>query len=192
MSAETVVPKTVVPETDVSETSSPTAGVREIRAPRREELGQLVELCREHAAYEKGELGPRFRADTLGDWLFAPRPRVHCLVAVAEELVGYATWNREFSTWSAGEFIHMDCLYVRSAWRSQGLGARLLEAVIEAGALAGLAHLEWQSPAWNTGALRFYRRHGAHGSEKVRFRLDLPRERVADPSHREAGKLGGP
>ena len=145
-----------------------------LRAPRRDELDRLVELCAEHAAYERAPYHPDGKREALAEYLFGPAPRAHCLVAEASsELAGYGTWSREFSTWGAAEYLHLDCLYFRPAWRGQGLGARMLGELKEICQAQALSHLEWQSPAWNEAALRFYRREGATGSEKVRFRLEV-------------------
>ena len=81
-------------------------------------------------------------------------------------MAGYATWSREFSTWAGAEYVHLDCLYVDEAHRSGGHGRRLIEAVI---AEADGVPLQWQTPAWNTRAQRFYDRLGAHGTDKIRY-----------------------
>ena len=35
----------------------------------------------------------------------------------------------------------------------------------------GLAQVQWQTPAWNRDAVRFYERLGAVGTDKMRFSL---------------------
>lgn len=141
-----------------------------LRPLRQSELDALVELCAEHADYERADYAPEGKRDALAGYLFGPDPRAHCLVAASgDELVGYATWSREFSTWKAAEYLHMDCLYVRSELRGRGIGKRLLRAIAETCLREGLSHMEWQSPRWNEGAIRFYRREGASSTEKLRF-----------------------
>jgi GNAT superfamily N-acetyltransferase len=49
----------------------------------------------------------------------------------------------------------------------------LLQAAIEEARRQQIDHLEWQTPAWNEDAIRFYRRQGASHANKVRFRLTL-------------------
>lgn len=153
-----------------------------IRPLAADELDQLVELCAEHAAYERADYAPDGKKEALARYLLGPTPRASCLVAAAANgLAGYATWSPEFSTWGAGEYLHMDCLYLRPAWRGQGLGADFLRRLAEICIAAGLAHMEWQSPIWNEDALRFYRRAGATTKEKARLQLD-PRRVLIDPS----------
>ena len=89
-------------------------------------------------------------------------------------LSGYATATIDFSTWRAAPFMHLDCLFVRGAHRGQGVGRRLMQAVIEKARVRGIQELQWQTPDWNTDADRFYRRIGAIARAKLRYSLQLP------------------
>jgi GNAT superfamily N-acetyltransferase len=146
-----------------------------VRRARRDDLPALVALCAAHADYERADYAPAGKAQRLERVLFAASPRLHAWVASGGDgLVGYATAATEFSTWTAGEFLHMDCLYVRDGERGAGIGAALLQAVLRFARAQGIAQVQWQTPAWNRDAARFYRRHGALGSDKTRFVMDLP------------------
>ena len=135
------------------------------------DLEELVDLCAEHAEYERAPYHRAGKRAALEGFFLGESPRARCLIAqTGAGLAGYATWSREFSTWGACEYAHLDCLYLRTDWRGQGMGTALLGAVADAAAREGLAHMEWQSPIWNKGALRFYRREGGVGVEKVRFK----------------------
>ncbi|MGP3950192.1 hypothetical protein [Streptomyces sp. 7N604] len=37
----------------------------------------------------------------------------------------------------------------------------------------GLTEVQWQTPAWNEGAARFYERLGARAKEKLRYSLPV-------------------
>ena len=133
------------------------------------DLPHVAELAAEHAAYEKAALPAKDLAERLADTLFGrPQPLLLCLVAELPggELAGYATCAPEFATWQGRRYLHLDCLFLRAEHRGQGLGALLFEAILaEAGAL-GLEEVQWNTPAWNAGAIRFYDRLGATGVEK--------------------------
>ena len=134
------------------------------------DLPALARLCSAHALYEGAEPPAPGQAERLAHLLFTAPPRLRCVVAAdGEELVGYATWSLECSTWRAAEYAHLDCLYLEEAQRGRGLGRALLERVAARAAAAGATHLEWQTPAWNAGAIRFYERLGAVGRDKKRF-----------------------
>ena len=141
-----------------------------IREARPEDLGEITRLCAAHAAYERLVLTFDGHGDRLGQALFGPRPRLGCLVAGrAGRLDAYVTFAREYSTWRAAPFLHVDCLYVVASRRDEGIGRRLMETVARSAAAQGLTDLEWQTPAWNTLAARFYERLGASGLPKVRY-----------------------
>lgn len=138
------------------------------------DLPELVELIREHARCERAT-EPRPDLQTaLAAWLFVPRPRIRVLVAVQDEaLVGYASWSLEASTWQAAEYAHLDCLFLRDSVRGRGAGSLLMDAVTTDARAAGAGELQWQTPEWNDGAIRFYRRTGAREAAKARFTLPL-------------------
>ena len=55
--------------------------------------------------------------------------------------------------------------------RDGGVGKLLAHAVIELARERGSGELQWQTPAWNSGAIRFYSRLGARQQSKERFTL---------------------
>ena len=132
-------------------------------------------MMRDHARYERaGDLRSDLR-DALLRSLFVPEPRLRVLLAIRHgEQLGYATWSLEASTWQGAEYAHLDCLYVREEARGQRIGRLLLHAVEEGARSAGATELQWQTPAWNHDAIRFYRRTGARGVSKIRYTLPLP------------------
>ncbi|MFD9247589.1 GNAT family N-acetyltransferase [Streptomyces sp. NPDC059556] len=146
----------------------------QVRPARPEDLPRVVELIAEHAAYEKAAPPAPGLADRLAGLLFGTEPpRLRCLVAALPDgtLAGYASCAPEPSTWDGTEYLHMDCLYLTEASRGHGLGPLLMAAVrAEAGRL-GLAEIQWQTPAWNESAIRFYDRLGATSKEKHRYSL---------------------
>lgn len=141
-----------------------------VRAARADDLDTIVELCVAHAAYEHVRLTVDGLRDRLNTALFGDPPRVWCLVAEIDgDVEGYATFTRDYSTWRATEYLHVDCLYVSPRQRGRGIGRTLMESIARQGATVGIEHLEWQTPAWNRSAVAFYERIGATGLAKVRF-----------------------
>ena len=145
-----------------------------IRPVVRADIDDLVELCREHAQYERAPYDPDGKQGRLTEALFGDAPTVTAWVAETDAgIIGYATATIEFSTWSCRKYAHMDCLFVRDGMRGQGVGARLLEQVLEYARRTGLHQVQWQTPSWNVTAARFYARAGAISAEKLRFTIDL-------------------
>ncbi len=143
-----------------------------IRPVRAGDLAVLVELCAEHAAFEKAEFDPAGKAEALGTALFSPCARLHAWIAWDGDCaLGYAAASGEFSTWAAREYLHLDCLFLRASARGCGVGAALLQAVVALAQARGIEELQWQTPDWNAAAIRFYRRLGARAKTKMRFAL---------------------
>jgi GNAT superfamily N-acetyltransferase len=67
----------------------------------------------------------------------------------------------------------MDCLFLLPGHRGLGLGALLMDAVTAEARALGLDEVQWQTPTWNDGAMRFYDRLGARARQKVRYSLPV-------------------
>lgn len=148
-----------------------TAKTPAIRPANTEDLPELIELIREHALYEKSAAPDHELAARLHRLMFAASPRLHVLVAsLGGELVGYASWSLEVETWHATEYAHMDCLFLRGSARGHGTGENLMRSVARDALAAGALEMQWQTPAWNEGAIRFYRRLANEPLSKLRFR----------------------
>jgi GNAT superfamily N-acetyltransferase len=144
-----------------------------VRRARVEDLADVVALIAEHAVYEKADPPAPGLGERLAPLLFdGPRPRLRCLVAELDgTVVGYSTCSAEVSTWDGAEYLHMDCLFLRDGHRGLGIGELLMDAVRGEARALGLDHVQWQTPLWNEGAIRFYGRIGATSKEKRRFFL---------------------
>ncbi len=148
-------------------------GTTVIRPPQRDDLEGLVRLCADHAAYERAAYDSEGQVEKLARLMLGPAPRIHCLVAAdGRRLAGYATWTYDASTWDGREFAYLDCLYLAAEYRGHGLGRELLRGVARAAVQAGCVQVQWHTPDFNDGAIRFYARLGASSKPKVRFFLD--------------------
>ncbi len=137
------------------------------------DLPGLVELCAEHALYERSNFDPVGKVEALRGILFAPDARLRCLVVQdGEALIGYATFSVECSTWDADHYMHMDCLFLRPRARSKGIGRSLMQAIARQALEQGVTRMQWQTPSFNVDALRFYDRLGPVKKEKFRLFLD--------------------
>jgi GNAT superfamily N-acetyltransferase len=154
-----------------------------VRSAQPTDLNNLVLLCEEHAASEMMTYDTTGKVDALRALIFNDQPKLFVWVAVARSsnmLLGYTSATIDISTWAAGPFIHMDCLFVREGWRNAGIGHRLLAAVKgfaqsrrRATGNDTIREMQWQTPNWNVDAARFYERIGAVSTKKRRFFLRL-------------------
>ena len=136
---------------------TPESGDAVIRRALPADVEALVRLCKDHADFERVAYEANGKAACLSAALFSDAPRLYAWAAVTRDaLVGYATASREYSTWSACEYLHMDCLFVRSNARCAGLGAALLKTVVAVARDLGIPEIQWQTPDWNVDASQFY------------------------------------
>lgn len=133
------------------------------------DLPKMLAMMCEHALFERAD-PPRANLAHLADALFGVPRCLHAWIALVDgQYVGYMTATRDYSTWQAAPFVHMDCLYVRAGHRDAGVGARLMTALREFCVKEGIDQIQWQTPDWNSGAARFYQRLGARQWMKRRF-----------------------
>jgi GNAT superfamily N-acetyltransferase len=145
-----------------------------IRSITEHDVAELIDLCAEHAAFERAVYQREGKLERLNALLFGREPSLRIWVAESEgTLVAYASATIDTSTWTAERFIHMDCLFVRASHRNQNIGARLLRRVALEGQRLGIHQMQWQTPAWNANADRFYRRLPLSVTEKFRYQARL-------------------
>jgi GNAT superfamily N-acetyltransferase len=131
-----------------------------IRFARANDVGVLLQLIRELAAYERAPDAVVATEDDLCRYGFGPERRFEALIAfVEEEPAGFALFFPDFSTWRGRPGLYLEDLYVRDWARRLGVGRRLIAR------LAAIA-IERDWPAlrlmvldWNP-ARGFYRRLG--------------------------------
>lgn len=144
-------------------------------------------LCAEHAQFEQASFDAKGKKAALRQALFSATPSLFAWVAEGDgAIIGYATATIDFSTWSGRKYAYMDCLFVRGGKRGLGVGALLFEEIVAFARTLGLCEVQWQTPAWNVDAARFYRRMAAMSAEKLRFTLAVP----GQPSGRQVGWSG--
>lgn len=145
-----------------------------IRKAQPDDINEIINLCSEHAAFEKAEYSKEGKAEKLSRHLFGDTPSLYCLIAEEQgNILGYATYMTEFSTWDAGYYLHMDCLYLRPEARGKGIGEAMVQKLKQESKRLGCSLIQWQTPEFNTRAMKFYYRIGATSKNKVRFFLNI-------------------
>ena len=138
------------------------AGPVTIRPAAAGDVPRIVELIRELAEYERSLDQVTATEDDLRAALFAAQPAVFAHVAeAADEVVGFALWFLNFSTWLGRHGIYLEDLYVTPAMRGEGIGKALLAELAATCVRHGYGRLEWWVLDWNAPAIGFYRSIGA-------------------------------
>lgn len=133
-----------------------------LRPARPEDLPAIVGLITELAVFEQLEHLVVVTPESLRPHLFGPRPVAEAVVGeVAGQVVAFALFFTNFSTFLGQPGLYLEDLYVQPAHRGTGLGKALLQHL---GALAverGCGRFEWSVLDWNQRAIDFYEAMGA-------------------------------
>lgn len=88
------------------------------------------------------------------------------LLMLNEDPIGYLTSSIGISSSAARPIFCIDDIYVRPAWRSQGIGKHVMHKIKELGRKIGCHSLEWKVLKGNTQAIAFYQALGCEISEE--------------------------
>lgn len=130
-----------------------------IRAAVQTDMAPVLELIRELAVYENAPNEVTNTVENLVNDGFGPNKVFDCFVASSnEKIVGFTLFYTSYSTWK-GTCIYLEDLLVTEAWRRQGVGKLLFDAVVAVAEKRGVKRLEWQVLDWNTPAINFYKKY---------------------------------
>lgn len=85
-----------------------------------------------------------------------------CLVAETadKQIVGFASYFNSYYSWS-GKALYIDDLYVTQSHRKQGVGAGLLNGIVQMAKETDCYKVRWQVSNWNKNGIEFYKNFGA-------------------------------
>ena len=122
----------------------------------------IASLIRALAEYERLSHKVVLNEEDLRKHLFGPRPFAEVLIAEeGTEVVGFALFFHNFSTFLGQPGIYLEDLFVRPEYRGRGHGKALLTALARLAVERNCHRLEWAVLDWNEPALKFYRSLGA-------------------------------
>ncbi|WDT92185.1 GNAT family N-acetyltransferase [Streptomyces sp. SCSIO-PteL053] len=147
-----------------------------IRIATPDDMPVLHALVRELAAYEKALDEVVASEEQLAEALFGDRPAAYAHVATADdgdgdggdggEVIGFALWFLNFSTWRGVHGIYLEDLYVRPERRGGGHGKALLTELARICVERGYERLEWSVLDWNAPSIAFYESLGARPQDE--------------------------
>jgi GNAT superfamily N-acetyltransferase len=131
-----------------------------IRFATPEDVGLLVQLIRELAAYERASGAVVASEDDLRRYGFRPERRFEALLALIDNKpAGFALFYPDFSTWLGRPGLYLEDLYVREWARGRGVGRRLMVRLAAIAIERDWPALHFNVLDWNP-ARGFYRRLG--------------------------------
>ena len=130
-------------------------------------MAAIHAMVLELAEYEKSLDEAKATPQQLHDALFSesgerqPAAFAHIAEDDSGDVVGFALWFLNFSTWTGVHGIYLEDLYVRPSARGAGYGKALLAQLAAICVERGYARLEWSVLDWNAPAIAVYRSQGA-------------------------------
>lgn len=138
------------------------ASAAKIRPVTPNDLPALCRLLQAKAEFDRQLHSFSSDSEAIGQHLFGARPYLEGLVAVqAEQIVGFATFSPNYSTFLTQPGIYLEDLFVLPHHRAQGIGKALLANLAQIAIDRRCGRLEWLVATWNDRAIAFYQRMGA-------------------------------
>ena len=98
----------------------------------------------------------------LHEGLFGARPACEALVGVeGGEVVTFALFFHNFSTFLTRKGLYLEDLYVKQAHRGKGYGRQMLVRLAQLAVERDCGRFEWSVLDWNENAIKFYKGMGA-------------------------------
>jgi GNAT superfamily N-acetyltransferase len=134
----------------------------DIRFARPEDVPSILSFIKDLAEFEKLSHEVVANEEKLKSTLFGSRPVAEVLIAEWEgRPAGFALFFHSYSTFLAKPGIYLEDLFVRTEYRSRGIGEALLRHLAGIAKERSCGRLEWSVLDWNERALKFYRGLGA-------------------------------
>jgi L-amino acid N-acyltransferase YncA len=133
-----------------------------IRSAEPRDIPEILALIKELADYEKAPDEAKATEPQLRDALFSQNPKVFCeMVEVDGQILGFAIWFLNFSTWQGKHGIYLEDLYIRPQYRGQGWGKKLLQHLAAKCVANDWGRFQWWVLDWNEPSIEFYKALGA-------------------------------
>ncbi len=133
-----------------------------LRPATTDDVPEILALIHELALYEKEPDAVRTtEADLLRNG-FGPEPYFRCTMAEWDgHVAGFALYFFQYSTWEGRPALYLEDLFVRPAFRKQGIGKALFQHLAQIALDRHCSRFQWECLDWNTPALDFYESNGA-------------------------------
>lgn len=132
-----------------------------VRPARPEDCGAILTLIRAIAEYEKMSGEVAATEESIRHAMF-DEGITHCLLAEADgQLIGYALYFYNFSTFVGVKGMYLEDIFLYPAWRGRGFGRKLMQELLQIAARENCGRMEWCCLNWNTPSQAFYRSLGA-------------------------------
>jgi len=134
-----------------------------LRAARPADVPLILDFIRDLALYEKLSHEVEATEAKLHVTLFGERPAAECVFAFADDdtPAGFTIFFTNYSTFLAKPGLYLEDLFVKPAFRGQGIGKAILLHLARLANERDYGRMEWSVLDWNQTAIDFYESLGA-------------------------------
>ena len=133
-----------------------------IRPAQPSDVPHIHSMIVELAVFEKLEHMVVATEALLHEGLFGARPSCEAIIGEAGgEVVTFALFFHNFSTFLTKKGLYLEDLYVRQSHRGKGYGSAMLKKLAEIAVERNCGRFEWSVLDWNEPAINFYKAMGA-------------------------------
>ena len=133
-----------------------------IRPAQHADVAHIHAMIVELAVFEQLEHLVVATEALLHDGLFGAHPSCEAVVGVEDgEVVTFALFFHNFSTFLARKGLYLEDLYVKQAHRGKGYGKRMLAHLAQLAVERNCGRFEWSVLDWNENAINLYKSMGA-------------------------------
>jgi GNAT superfamily N-acetyltransferase len=133
-----------------------------IRPAQPADVAHIHSMIVELAVFEKLEHMVVATEALLHEGLFGARPSCEAIIGEADgEVVTFALFFHNFSTFLTRKGLYLEDLYVRQAHRGKGYGSAMLKKLAEIAVERHCGRFEWSVLDWNEPAINLYKAMGA-------------------------------
>jgi GNAT superfamily N-acetyltransferase len=139
-----------------------TANKFTIRPAQPSDVAHIHAMIVELAVFEKLEHMVVATEALLHEGLFDSKPSCEAIIGEENgEVVTFALFFHNFSTFLTKKGLYLEDLYVRQAYRGKGYGTQMLKALARIAVERNCGRFEWSVLDWNEPAIKFYKAMGA-------------------------------
>lgn len=134
----------------------------DIRKGTPSDIPQALLLVKELAAFENAPNEVEVTIEEMTEWGFGEDKQFDFFVALENNvIIGIALYYFKYSTWK-GKCLFLEDIIVTENHRGKGIGKLLFDQVVIVAKETKVRRMEWQVLDWNTTAIEFYKKYGAH------------------------------
>ncbi len=121
------------------------------------DLEFIYRLYKHFAVYERLEDYHTASADEIRKMVFEEK-LLHILKAEIDGvIVGFCSYYFQIATFPMKKVMYVEDIYIRSAYRGQGIGTKLFDACEKVAKVHDCCKLKWECLEWNKEAQHFYK-----------------------------------